>query len=113
MTLSVYVERDGDEDDEDEDETMTATNPSSQDIPKVMSRFPSSLVEEWWIIVGDPLNDRLMGIKRIKLPVSGAIKKKIKIQVPEIVGANGMMLKMYVVSDSYRGCDDERDIKLL
>ena len=113
VTLSVYVERDGDEDDEDEDETMTATNPSSQDIPKVMSRFPSSLVEEWWIIVGDPLNDRLMGIKRIKLPVSGAIKKKIKIQVPEIVGANGMMLKMYVVSDSYRGCDDERDIKLL
>jgi pre-mRNA-splicing helicase BRR2 len=112
ITLTVYVERDGDEDeDEDEDE-------ADQSIPPpVLSRFPvGNHQEEWWIIVGDESNDKLMGIKRIKIPRKGTTKKKIKMTLPSSPAPSNdhqFNLKMFVISDSYRGCDEERDIQIM
>ena len=67
--------------------------------------------EEWWIVVGDVSQDRLVGIKRIQLPNKGSVKKKMKIQIPENI--EKYHLKMYVISDSYRGCDEERDVEIV
>ena len=90
--------------------TFADDNDSS--VPPVLSRFPVPHTEEWWIIVGDEQQDKLMGIKRITIPRKGSVKKKIKIALPE-EGEGALALKMYVISDSYRGCDEERDVQII
>ena len=88
-------------------------------MPCVMSRNRSvkRKKEEWWIIIGDEKNDVLLGIKRVQLMKKGVLKKKIKIVVPEMYaemkGEEEVVWKMYVVSDCYRGCDEQRELKIM
>ena len=112
FSLTVHAERDQDEDSDEEEEEEEAEVGDNANTPPVLSRFPVPHQEEWWLIIGDVKNDKLMGIKRLQIPKKGAVKKKLKITVPDNAGGGGegFQLKMYLVCDSYRGCDEERDV---
>jgi pre-mRNA-splicing helicase BRR2 len=110
VTLTIFVEREGDEDEDDEEEEERVDQEVDSVVPFVRSRFPKKMKEEWWVVVGDVSQDRLVGIKRLQLPNKGSVKKKMKIQVP--MDVEKYNLKMYVISDSYRGCDEERDVEI-
>jgi len=70
--------------------------------------FPKEKSEEWWLLVGDPKNNTLLCIKRINVDREKSIE--MEFTAPEEPGE--YHLKMYVMCDSYSGCDQEFDINL-
>ena len=97
--VSVRLAREVDEDeDEDEDE-----------IGKVVSKtFPKDKVESWWLVLGDPVNNRLYTVKRTTLAETASLN--LDSYAPEDPGEYG--LKLYLMSDSYLGVDQEFDVKI-
>ena len=121
ILLVVNLSRDDEDEDEDEDESgndtggddskaSTEASPSVVVPPEFPLRGRFVKREEWWVIIGDESRDKILAIKRLPLPPSGPIKKKIKFQVPEDTGRfHG---KVWLISDSYRGADAEAEIVL-
>ena len=67
----------------------------------VFSRFyPREKEEGWWLVVGNDHSNSLIDIKRI------SITKEKENVVMRTLGAN----KLYLMSDSFIGCDQEEDI---
>ena len=97
VTLSVEVLRDVDEDDDHET------------IGKVVSaKYPKEKVESWWFVIGNKSKNTLLSIK--KATVGAAAKVKLDFVAPEDPG--DYTLTLYVMCDSYLGCDQEYDINL-
>lgn len=71
-------------------------------------RFPGRKDENWWLVVGDPSNNLLLAIKRIALQRKA--KAKLEFIAPEEVGEK--MLTLFLMCDSYLGCDQEFEIEL-
>jgi pre-mRNA-splicing helicase BRR2 len=97
VAMTVSLQRDGDDDDDDDA------------IPVVVCpRFPVEKVESYWLVMGDPSTNTLFCIKR----VSFGKKSRAKLQfiAPEDPGSYSLTL--YLMSDSYLGCDHEFDVKL-
>lgn len=76
--------------------------------PVVAPRYPGRKEEAWWLVVGDPKANTLLGIKRITL--GAASKVKLDFSAPSTPGAHNLML--YFMCDSYLGCDQEYEFKL-
>jgi pre-mRNA-splicing helicase BRR2 len=94
VTLSVALQRDLDE--EDEEEVAAAGK-------VVSSRFPGEKTESWWLVLGDKATNALLCIKRVSLSVAG--RYKLQFTAPEVEGSHALTL--YLMSDSYLGCDQE------
>jgi len=64
--------------------------------------------ESWWLVVGGP-NSALVAIKRITI-TKATVNVKLDVELGEEPGQFDYML--YLVSDSYQGCDQEYGFKL-
>lgn len=75
----------------------------------VCPRFPSADKREcWWLVVGDPNSNTLLAIKRVALLRSSVVK--LEFSAPELPGDYNLVL--YVMCDSYLGCDQEYEFSV-
>jgi len=64
--------------------------------------------EGWWTVVGDIEKNSLLGIKRITL--NKTLSVKLDFTCPTEAGEH--LLKVFFMSDSYSGCDQEFDLQI-
>ena len=99
VTLMVTLEREEEEDEEDSAALGTVIAPRFLGAPKT---------EGWWLVVGDNNSNSLLSIKRVT--VGRKTKTKLEFSAPENPGDYNLTL--YLMSDSYLGCDQEYDVAL-
>jgi pre-mRNA-splicing helicase BRR2 len=93
VTVLVQLQREGEEDER---------------VPKVHApHFPKDKEEGWWLVIGDVAANSLVCIKRITLQLKA--KVKLEFVAPE---PGDYSYKLYLMSDSYLGCDQEYELKL-
>lgn len=93
VNVKVQLEREADEDDEIG--------------PVIAPFYPKKKDEGWWIIVGDPETKTLLAIKRVTL--HHKLTVKLDFVAPKAGHHN---LNLYLMSDSYSGCDQELEMEL-
>jgi pre-mRNA-splicing helicase BRR2 len=72
-------------------------------VPIFSQYYPKEKEESWWLVIGQ--NEKLVDIKRI------SITKEIEKIVMKIFGNFEIgYLKVFLMSDSYIGCDQEKDL---
>ncbi|KAG9299631.1 hypothetical protein G9A89_020802 [Geosiphon pyriformis] len=71
--------------------------------PVIAPYFPHKKDEGWWIVVCDPEDNKLLGIKRITL--NKELDIKLEVAYPERIGRQ--TLTLYFMSDSYMGSDQD------
>jgi len=107
VQMVVTLERETDDDDEEEEE----------DAPKKKSvvayqvkapRFPKTKTEGWWLVIGDSKRNSLLCIKRVAL----LEKTKVRLDFVAPDEAGDYSLTLYLMCDSYLGCDQEYEFKL-
>ncbi|KAG0180469.1 DEIH-box ATPase [Apophysomyces sp. BC1034] len=93
VNVKVQLEREADEDEE---------------IGEVIAPFfPGKKDEGWWIVIGDPVTKTLLAIKRVTL------QHKLTVKLDFIAPKAGHHnLKVFLMSDSFNGCDQELDMEL-
>ncbi|XP_076951911.1 DExH-box ATP-dependent RNA helicase DExH12-like [Bidens hawaiensis] len=67
-------------------------------------RYPKSKEEGWWLVVGDTESNAVLAIKRVNL------QSKLRVRVDNISAPSEVgkkMLSLYLMCDSYMGCDQE------
>ena len=97
--VTVRLKREEDEEeDEDEDEEVGVV---------VSKAFPKKKLESWWVCLGDPKTNKLFAVKRTTLGDSA--KVNLDAFAPEV---GEFDLKLYLISDSYMGVDQEFDVKI-
>eukprot|EP01132_Coremiostelium_polycephalum_P002462 gene2462-3044_t len=69
--------------------------------------YPKEKIGGWWVIIGDPKTNHLYAIKKFTLTKKA--KLKLEFTAPS-VGKHSFTL--YLMSDSYSGCDQEYEIEL-
>ncbi|KAG8794998.1 DEIH-box ATPase, partial [Serendipita sp. 398] len=85
----------GEEESEEEDE--------DQSEPVVIAPFyPIKKIPNWWLVVGDPQSRQLIGIRRVTVP-----KKSLTVDLKLTLGAGSHKLHLYVICDSFMGCDHD------
>eukprot|EP00281_Chroomonas_sp_CCMP1168_P020883 CAMPEP_0206228716 /NCGR_PEP_ID=MMETSP0047_2-20121206/9314_1 /ASSEMBLY_ACC=CAM_ASM_000192 /TAXON_ID=195065 /ORGANISM="Chroomonas mesostigmatica_cf, Strain CCMP1168" /LENGTH=2146 /DNA_ID=CAMNT_0053651971 /DNA_START=50 /DNA_END=6487 /DNA_ORIENTATION=+ len=70
--------------------------------------YPKDKEEGWWLVVGDPVTNTLASIKRVNLAKKATVK--LDFTAPETVGEAKYTL--YLMCDSWAGCDQEYEFKL-
>merc|ERR1719271_1086363 len=70
--------------------------------------YPKEKEESWWLVVGGP-NSALVAIKRITI-TKAMVNVKLDVELGEEQGDFDYTL--YLMSDSYQGCDQEYNFKL-
>eukprot|EP01039_Chlorochromonas_danica_P004415 gene4415-4836_t len=92
--------------------TVTCTRDSQDDAafdPTVVSaQYPFTKKEAWWIVVGDPSSNILYSVKRFVANVE--FKAVLEFTAPESPGDYN--LNLYLICDSYIGCDQEYELLL-
>jgi pre-mRNA-splicing helicase BRR2 len=102
VQLKVKLARDVDED-EDDEEAINALG------RVVCPRYPNKEKREgWWLVVGDPHSNSLLSVKRIALVKTTTVK--MEFTAPETAG--DYCLRLFLMCDSYLGCDQEYDIPI-
>jgi len=67
--------------------------------------FPQRKEEGWWLVLGDPASNQLLTIKRV------SIGSEYNAQLDFSLSSSGRhKLKLYLMSDSYIGADQEFEI---
>ncbi|KJK77758.1 Pre-mRNA-splicing factor [Metarhizium anisopliae BRIP 53293] len=66
--------------------------------------YPTKKMENWWLVVGDDKTRNLLAIKRVT--IGRELNVKLEYTVPA-AGEHG--LKLFLMSDSYVGVDQERE----
>ncbi|KAI7854305.1 Sec63 Brl domain-containing protein [Circinella umbellata] len=95
--VNVKLQLEREHDDEDEQELG----------PVIAPYFPQKKDEGWWIVIGDTSSKTLLAIKRVTLA------HKLTVKLDFIAPSAGKhTLKVYLMSDSYNGCDQELDMDL-
>ncbi|GAM21299.1 hypothetical protein SAMD00019534_044740 [Acytostelium subglobosum LB1] len=97
VAVEVMVQREIDEDN---------ANPETLNVVYA-PYYPKKKMGGWWVIVGDPKTNQLYSIKR--LTFTSSAKAKLEFPSPP-VGKHQVTL--YLMSDSYTGCDQEYEIEL-
>jgi len=90
VTVQVTLERD-------------MTNSLSEVGPVHAPRFPKPKEEGWWLVIGDSSTNQLLAIKRVALQKRARVK--LEFSAPAEAGRKDYMI--YLMSDSYLGCDQE------
>ncbi|KAH7368969.1 pre-mRNA-splicing factor brr2 [Plectosphaerella cucumerina] len=76
--------------------------------PEVHAPFyPSKKLESWWLVVGEDSTKSVLGIKRVT--VGRTFQGKLEFTVPTAGKHN---LKLFLMSDSYVGVDQEREFSV-
>lgn len=76
------------------------------------SRFPSVKEISWWVIIGNPVDRTILAIKRVT--IGDSLRKcELDFAAPELSHETSLSLKIYVLCDSFMGCDQELDFSLL
>ena len=88
--LKVKIQREIDEDEEEPDLTVEAPY------------FPIKKTENWWLVVGNA--NSLLGIKKVSFGRQLELKLEYEVQEP-----GKQDLKLYLISDSYVGVDQEQE----
>lgn len=70
--------------------------------------YPGRKDENWWLVVGDVNGNQLFAIKRIALQKTSTAK--LQFAAPEITGK--VELTLFLMCDSYLGCDQEFEFTL-
>ncbi|KAJ1331494.1 pre-mRNA-splicing helicase BRR2 [Microdochium nivale] len=89
--LSIKIEREVDEEDGRADTTVHAPF------------YPVKKTENWWLVVGEESTKNLLAIKRVTIP-GQELQTKLEFTVPT---AGKHDLKLFLMSDSYVGVDQE------
>lgn len=76
--------------------------------PADAPRFPGRKDENWWLVVGDPAANQLLAIKRIALQRKA--RAKLEFAAPSTPGR--AQLTLFLMCDSYIGCDQEFEVEL-
>lgn len=100
VVLMVQLERDIEEEEEEEEEFSVG--------PVSAPLFPKSQAEGWWLVVADTANNKLYGIKRIT--IQKQITEKLEFMPPTKAGSH--KLTLYLICDSYAGCDQELEFQI-
>jgi len=66
-------------------------------------RFPKPKEEGWWLVIGDSSTNQLLAIKRVALQK----RARMKLEFSAPAEAGTMDYTIYLMSDSYLGCDQE------
>ena len=74
----------------------------------VAPRYPKAKEEAWWLVIGMPKGGALSAIKRVTL----ARKAKVKLEFAAPADAGKQDFALYLMCDSYMGCDQQFDFSL-
>jgi len=101
VMVTCVLERNPDDDEEEAEADVG--------VPKVVcKRYPQMKTEGWWVIIGDPKKNELLSIKRVAMK-----KKQMKVALNFVAPKEGKYKYLiYLMSDSYLGCDLEYELKL-
>ena len=69
--------------------------------------YPNKKLENWWLVVGDEKTKTLLAIKRVT--IGRELNVRLEYTVPSPGEHN---LKLYLMSDSYMGVDQEREFSV-
>jgi len=93
VTVIVVLEKEVDEDEEEEEEVGLVVAPL----------YPKKKVEGWWLVIGEPDENKVHAIKRVN-----AFRHKSKARLDFVAPEAGeRSLMLYLIADSYLGCDQE------
>jgi len=70
--------------------------------------LPGVREEGWWLVVGNPKANKLLGIKRVSF--AKAQRVKLQFDAPAEVGQS--KLTLFFMCDSWLGCDQEYEVEL-
>lgn len=76
--------------------------------PVTAPLFPKEQAEGWWLVVGSPGVGTLHGIKKVSF--ARKTHEKLEFMPPNTPGKH--TLKLFLMSDSYVGCDQEFEVEL-
>jgi len=75
-------------------------------LPPITAQFYNKEKEEcWWVVLGDPIRSVVLAIKRQIVGKCSKLTLKTKLNESGICN-----MKLYLICDSYMGCDQEKDI---
>ena len=101
ITVMVSLQREAEDEGEDG---------SSSSLGRVVCpRYPGEKAEAWWLVIGDSNSNALLSIKRVNIGHT-ATKTKLEFAAPEDPGDYNLVL--YLMSDSYLGCDQEYELNV-
>eukprot|EP01134_Creolimax_fragrantissima_P000807 CFRG0807T1 len=75
--------------------------------PVIAPYYPKRKNENWWLVIGDMDKNSLLSIKRVALNMKA--EAKLEFIAPEEGNYN---LTLFLMCDSYMGCDQEYEFKL-
>ena len=101
ITVMVSLQREAEDEGED--------GSSSSFGRVVCPRYPGEKAEAWWLVIGDSNSNALLSIKRVNIG-NTATKTKLEFAAPEDPGDYNLVL--YLMSDSYLGCDQEYELNV-
>ena len=105
-----------DDEDEEDQEALEVFNR-----PVYAQFYPEKKSEEWWVVIGHAQSGKLLAIKKItNFKAQLSIQAKLIFQISESEvspGAGGdddpvANLRIYLICDSYIGCDLQEDLKV-
>ncbi|RNA15787.1 U5 small nuclear ribonucleo helicase -like protein [Brachionus plicatilis] len=76
--------------------------------PVIAPLFPQKKDENWWVVMGDTKTNTLLGIKRLTLTQ----KAKVKLDFAAPANSGSYSYTLYLMSDSYMGCDQEYKLQI-
>ncbi|WOO77743.1 U5 small nuclear ribonucleoprotein helicase [Vanrija pseudolonga] len=94
VTVNVTLDREADEDNPD-------------DMVADAQYYPGRKLVQWWVVIGDTASKQLYAIK--KVTVKARLDAKLEFNLPQ--GEHN--LKLYLISDSYAGADQDFDLETL
>jgi pre-mRNA-splicing helicase BRR2 len=101
VQIIVELVREVDDEELDEEELAGLGNVSAP-------LFPAEKKEGWWVVVGDTHTNALLSLKRVSL----SLKQKLTLEFLAPEEAGDYDLRLFCMSDSYLGCDQEYAIPL-
>jgi pre-mRNA-splicing helicase BRR2 len=93
ITVNVSLEREV-----DEEEELTQVVPAPF--------FPAKKTENWWLVVGEPSTKQLLGIKKV------TVQRRLNVKLDFSLPKGEHKLKLYFISDSWVGADQEHDFEV-
>ena len=74
----------------------------------IAPRYPKAKTEAWWVLVGDLANNVLYSVKRVTV----GQRRNVKVVFPAPASPGEHELTLYLMCDSYVGCDQEYQLRL-
>ena len=98
--------------------SLTLERKDSETVQNVIQfkppKFPSVKEVAWWVVVGNAVDRTILAIKRVTLPTSSSNRQvELDFACPDVSHETSFSLKVYVLCDSFMGCDQEIDFSLL